>query len=80
MIDNIHILLKVWFYMISYEPLWRTMREKGVTKYALIYKHGISAYTITKLKRCSSITVNTMEKLCTILDCKPNDVVEFIDN
>ena len=36
--------------MISYEPLWRTMKEKGVTKYTLIYKLGFSAYTIANLR------------------------------
>lgn len=65
--------------MISYEPLWATMKEKGVTTYTLIYKNGISAYTITNLRRNKSITMNTLEKLCQILDCKPNDIVEFVD-
>lgn len=65
--------------MISYGPLWATMKEKGVTTYTLIYKNGISAYTITNLRRNKSITMNTLEKLCQILDCKPNDIVEFVD-
>ena len=54
------------------------MKEKKVTTYTLIYKEGFSAYTITNLRRNKSITVNTMEKLCSVLDCTPNDVVEFI--
>ena len=66
--------------MISYEPLWRTMKEKGVTTYTLIYKKGFSAYTITNLKRNKSITMNTLEKLCKVLECKPNDIIEFIDD
>lgn len=63
--------------MISYEPLWKTMKEKGITTYTLIYKQGISAYTVTNLKRNKSITMHTMEKLCNILDCTPNDIVRF---
>lgn len=63
--------------MISYEPLWRTMKEKGITTYTLIYKQGFSAYTVTNLKRNKSITMNTMEKLCRVLHCTPNDIVEF---
>lgn len=63
--------------MISYEPLWRTMKERGVTTYTLIYKQGFSAYTITNLKRNKSITVNTLERLCKVLQCTPNDIVEF---
>ena len=63
--------------MISYEPLWQTMKEKGVTTYTLIYKNGFSAYTITNLRHNKSITMNTLEKLCNVLDCTPNDIVQF---
>jgi DNA-binding Xre family transcriptional regulator len=56
------------------------MQEKGVTTYTLIYKHGISAYTITNLRRNKSITMHTLEKLCTILECTPNDVVVFTED
>lgn len=65
--------------MISYDPLWKTMKEKGVTTYTLIYKHGFSAYTITNLRRNKSITMNTLEKLCSVLKCTPNDIVEIKD-
>lgn len=50
--------------VISYAPLWETMKKRGVTTYALINKHGVSPYTITMLKRNQSITMNTLEKLC----------------
>lgn len=63
--------------MISYDPLWRTMKEKGITTYTLIYKLGFSAYTITNLRRNKSITMNTLEKLCDALECTPNDIIEF---
>ncbi len=66
--------------LISYAPLWRTMKEKGVTTYTLIYKQGFSAYTITNLRRNKSITMNTMEKLCKVLQCTPNDVIEFTED
>ena len=67
-------------YMISYDPLWKTMKEKGITTYTLIYKNGFSAYTITNLKRNKSITMNTLEKLCAVLDCTPNDIVAFTED
>ncbi len=63
--------------MISYAPLWKTMKEKGITTYTLIYKLGFSAYTITNLRRNKSITMNTLERLCQVLACTPNDVVCF---
>ena len=65
--------------MISYEPLWKTMKDRGVTTYTLIYKLGFSAYTITNLRRNKSITMNTLEKLCNVLNCTPNEVVEFTE-
>ena len=66
--------------MISYAPLWKTMKDRGVTTYTLIYKMGFSAYTITNLKRNKSITMNTMEKLCKVLHCTPNDIVVFTED
>ncbi len=55
------------------------MKEKGITTYTLIYKQGFSAYTITNLRRNKSITMNTLEKLCKVLQCTPNDIIEFLD-
>lgn len=66
--------------MISYDPLWQTMKNKNVTTYTLIYKHGLSPYTITNLKRNKSITMNTLEKLCKILDCQAESIVFFVDD
>ncbi len=65
--------------MVSYEPLWGTMKKKGVTTYTLIYKYNINPRTITNLKHNCGITVYTLEKLCKILDCTPNDILKFID-
>lgn len=66
--------------MISYEPLWQTMREKNITTYALINKHNFSPYTITNLKRNRSITMNTLERLCKILNCQAESIVYFTDD
>ena len=64
--------------MISYEPLWKTMQEKGETTYTLIYKHGINSQTIHGLKHGKSITLYTLEKLCRILSCQAEGIVKFI--
>lgn len=66
--------------MISYEPLFKTMQERNITTYTLIYKHHFSPYTITNLKRNKSITMNTLEKLCRILSCTADDVVKLVDD
>lgn len=64
--------------MISYEPLWNTMKDRNITTYTLIYKEGFSPQIINNLRHNKSITMHTLQKLCKILDCTPNDVVEFI--
>lgn len=62
--------------MLDYSPLWKTMEEKGVSQYRLI-KAGVDNKTLDALKKGNNITLLTLEKICTILDCTPNDVVQF---
>ncbi|MCH5352165.1 MAG: helix-turn-helix domain-containing protein [Acutalibacter sp.] len=64
--------------MLDYSPLWETMRKKGVSQYALI-QAGIDRRTLDWLKKNKNITLLSLEKLCAILKCKPNDIVRFID-
>ena len=65
--------------MIDYSPLWKTMQEKGVTQYQLL-KNGIDNKTLDSLKKGKNITLFTLEKLCLIIGCTPNDVVQFLDD
>ena len=62
--------------MLDYSPLWRTMEEKGVSQYRLI-KAGVDNKTLDALKKGNNITLLTLEKICTILDCTPNEIVQF---
>ena len=64
--------------VISYEPLWKTMEHKQISTYALINKYGINPRTIHNLKHNKSITLYTLEKLCTILDCQAENIVLFL--
>ena len=64
--------------MISYEPLWRTMRERGATTYTLQVKGEISSSTIRRLKANESVSTNTLEALCKILNCTVNDILEYL--
>ena len=65
--------------MISYEKLWKTMREKGVTQYALIKTYHISPAQITRLKRNESVSTHTIDTFCRILHCRVEDVMEYIE-
>lgn len=62
--------------MISYNPLWETMKQKEITQYLLL-KSGIDNKTLDNLKKNKNITLLTVEKLCKIIGCTPNDIVEF---
>lgn len=64
---------------ISYAPLWKTMETKGISTYRLIKEFGFNSRTIYNLKHNTSVTVYTLGILCKILSCKPNDIVEFIE-
>ena len=63
--------------VIDYSPLWETMKQKGITQYALL-QAGIDRRVLDWLKKNKNITILTLEKICAILDCTPNDVVRFI--
>ena len=64
--------------MVSYGPLWKTMEMRGITTYTLIEKHGINPRTINNLRHNRGLTVYTLERLCDVLGCTPNDILEFI--
>lgn len=65
--------------MISYEPLFRTMKEKGVTSYRL-QKLGFNRATYYAIKSGQSVSTNTIARLCRLLHCRVEDVIEFIDD
>lgn len=64
--------------MVDYSPLWYTMKQRKITTYMLINKGGINPRTINNLKHNRGITVATLEQLCNLLECTPNDVLKFV--
>ena len=66
--------------MISYKPFFETLLKKNVTEYALIYKQGISANTIHRIKKGLPITTKTIDTICFILDCEVQDIIEHDKN
>ncbi|MEG0269091.1 MAG: helix-turn-helix transcriptional regulator [Clostridia bacterium] len=64
--------------MISYAPLWATMKMKKATTYTLQVKGEISSSTIRRLKANQSVSTNTLEALCKILDCTLQDIIEYM--
>lgn len=64
--------------MIVFDPLWETLRRKGVSQYVLIKEHGVSTGTLDSLRKNRSVTLNTINDLCRILDCGVSDIVRYI--
>ncbi len=64
--------------MISYEPFYQTLREKKITEYQLIFKHGFSSYILHRMKHGETITLKTLDTLCFILDCQVSDIIRYV--
>ena len=65
--------------MIKFDKLWITMEKKGISTYQLREKCGIDSKTIRRLKANENIETKTLNKLCIALNCKIEDIVEFVD-
>lgn len=63
--------------MISYAPFWKTLKEKGISTYALINKYNISSGTIDRMRKGNGISTLKIDDFCKILDCKVEDIIEY---
>ena len=64
--------------MISYEPLFRTMKEKGVTSYRL-GKMGFPLSNYYAIKRGDNVSTHTLNQLCKLLNCKIDEIIEYVE-
>ena len=65
--------------MISYRPLFQTMKDKKITSYRL-QKEGFSRATYYSIRQGSSVSTNTINQLCKLLHCGVSDIIEYIDD
>ena len=63
--------------MIVFDKLWKTLREKNISQYQLIKKHGISTGQLDRLRKNQNVNTYTLNELCVILDCKLEDIAEY---
>ena len=63
--------------MITYDPLWKTMKEKNISQYRLVKAYGFSAGQLNRLKNNQYVSTHTIGVLCTILECSVEDIMEF---
>ena len=64
--------------MISYEPLYKTMKDKGISTYKMINEFGVSRILLDRLKQGKPISTVTLNVLCTFLDCRVEDIIVYI--
>lgn len=64
--------------MIVFDKLWKTMELKGISTYILRERCGIDSKTVRRLKANENIETKTLDKLCDALDCKIEDIIEYV--
>ncbi|MBQ8356828.1 MAG: helix-turn-helix transcriptional regulator [Clostridia bacterium] len=64
--------------MISYEPFYSTLKQKGLSTYKLIQQYGVSRSLLDRLKHNKPISTVTLNDLCVILDCPVEDILVYI--
>lgn len=65
--------------MISYDNLWKVMKDRGISQYSLIKDYHVSPGQLTRLKRNESVSTHTIEVFCRILHCSVGEIMEFIE-
>ena len=65
-------------YIISYAPLWITLKNKDITQYQLINKYHVSAGQLSRLRKNNYISTHTIDILCEILNCRVEDILLYI--
>ena len=62
--------------MITYDRLWQTMKQQGVSQYDLYTHYNVNRSQLNRLRHNENVEVNTIDKLCNILQCRAEDIME----
>lgn len=64
--------------MFSYKPLWKQLIDKNMTKTELQTEINCSSSTITKMGKNEDVALDVLDRICTKLDCKIDEVIEHV--
>ena len=64
--------------MISYNPLWHTLVDKGMNKCDLMRETGISFGTMASMGKNEPVNLKQIDRICKALHCGIGDVIEYI--
>ena len=67
-------------FMIVYDKLWQLMKEKNVSTYQLRENCGIDSKTVRRLRANENTETKTLNKLCAFLQCRLEDIAEYIED
>lgn len=62
---------------VSYDRLFHLLINRKMTNSQLKEQAGFSANIITRLKRVEYISIESIEKICRVLNCGVDDILEF---
>lgn len=66
--------------MIVFNKLWDTLKEKKISQYKLIKDFHISTGQLDRLRKNGNVNTYTLNQLCSILNCKLEDIAEYIED
>ncbi len=64
--------------MICFDPLWRTLKKRGISQYKLIKEYKISTGQLDRLRKNENVNTYTLNQLCRILQCDLSDVALYV--
>lgn len=66
--------------MITFDRLWETLKKREISQYKLIKEYKISTGQLDRLRKNGNVNIYTLNQLCKILDCKLEDIAEYIED
>ena len=63
--------------MITFDPLWKTLKEKNISQYKLLDDYNMSRGMLDNIKHNRSITLTTLNQFCEMFDCDIADIIEY---
>ena len=63
--------------MITFDPFWETLKRKQISQYMLMEEYGVSTGTLDALRKNRSITLNTLNDFCNLLQCDITDIIQY---
>lgn len=66
--------------MIVFDKLWETLKQRGISQYKLINEYKVSSGQLDRIRKNGNVNTYTLNTLCKILNCKLEDIAEYIDS